>query len=190
MRPSAWIFFDSLTHILLRRGARFWLGRRRSPRTLTRLDPCRHCLERRPVAAQVRTSNLLCCRGPSLQLAACSPGGSWRPGGTQQHFLLLDPFCSGALRLAVSATPHHFPPGAPAGGQLLVPYLAQAIISSRPQLANPPEHNRLPPTCCVIRPAAFTNFPETDACFSREQKSGTCQSVPHCSASLSFCLPV
>ena len=57
------------------------------------------------MAAQVRTSNLLCCRGPSLQLAACLPGGSWRPGGTQQHFLLLDPFCSGALRLAVSATP-------------------------------------------------------------------------------------
>ena len=89
----------------------FWLGRRRSPRTLTRLDPCRHCLERRPVAAQVRASNLLCCRGPSLQLASCSPGGSWRPGGTQQHFLLLGPLCSGALRLAVSATPHHFPPG-------------------------------------------------------------------------------
>ena len=89
------------------------------------------------MAAQVRTSNLLCCRGPSLQLAACSPGGSWRPGGTQQHFLLLDPFCSGALRLAVSATPHHFPPGAPAGGQLLVPYLAQAIYRRGLSLPTP-----------------------------------------------------
>ena len=79
----------------------------------------------------------LCCRGPSLQLAACSPGGSWRPGGTHQHFLLLDPFCSGALRLAVSATPHHFPPGAPAGGQLLVPYLAQAIYRRGLSLPTP-----------------------------------------------------
>ena len=148
------------------------------------------------MAAQVRTSNLLCCRGPSLQLAACSPGGSWRPGGTQQHFLLLDPFCSGALRLAVSATPHQRnPPPLPSrsAGRWAAPgpVPCASYISSRPQLANSPEHNRLPPTCCVIRPAAFTNFPETDACFShREQKSGTCQSVPHCSASLSSCLPV